>query len=158
MPYLIDGHNLIGKMTGISLEDPDDEAKLVQVLRAYCSRHATKATVYFDQGLPGRQDSPIAAGVTARFVTPPATADAAIEGHLDRLGRQARNWTVVSSDAAVSRAARHAGARVVSSEAFARELATTRSSTSAPEKPEGPASPAELEDWEELFKTPPGAD
>jgi predicted RNA-binding protein with PIN domain len=111
MPYLIDGHNLIGKM-GISLEDPEDEAKLVLVLRAYCSRHKRKATVYFDRGLRGRQDSPMAAGVTARFVTSPATADAAIGRHLDQLGRQARNWTVVSSDAAVSQAARRSGARL----------------------------------------------
>ena len=98
MPYLIDGHNLIGKMAGISLEDPEDEAKLVHMLRAYFSRRATKATVYFDRGMPGRQDSPTVAGVSARFIAPPATADAAIEGHLGRLGRQARNWTVVSSE------------------------------------------------------------
>jgi len=158
MPYLIDGHNLIGKMAGISLEDPDDEAKLVHVLRAYFARGAMKATVYFDRGLPGRQDTPTVAGVTAHFITPPATADAAIGGHLVRLGRQARNWTVVSSDAAVAQAARRSGARVISSEAFARQLAGAFSPASVPEKPEGPTSAAELEDWEKLFRTPPGAD
>ncbi len=155
MPYLIDGHNLIGKMAGITLEDPDDEAKLLSLLRAYCSRRATKATVYFDRGVPGRKDSPALAGVTARFITPPATADAAIGRHLDRLGRGARNWTVVSSDGAVAQAARRSGARVVSSEGFARQLASALAAAPTPEKPEEPASSAELEDWENLFKSPP---
>ena len=38
MPFLIDGHNLIGRMPGISLDDPDDEARLVAQLRAFCAR------------------------------------------------------------------------------------------------------------------------
>jgi S-adenosylhomocysteine hydrolase len=32
MPYMIDGHNLIGKLPDISLDDPNDEALLVQKL------------------------------------------------------------------------------------------------------------------------------
>ena len=33
MLYLIDGHNLIGQMPGLSLDDPHDEAKLVERLK-----------------------------------------------------------------------------------------------------------------------------
>ena len=51
-----------------------------------------------------------------------------------------------------------AAATVISSEAFARQLAGAFSSASVPEKPQGPTSPAEVEDWEKLFKTPPGED
>jgi len=155
MPYLIDGHNLIGRMPGISLEDPDDEAKLLAVLRTFCARQPTKATVYFDGGLPGRLDPPPASGVTAHFITPPGTADAAIGRHLNRLGRDARNWTVVSSDVSVADAARRRGARVISSEGFAQELAGALASSPPSEKPEGPPGEDELEDWEELFKSTP---
>jgi len=156
MPYLIDGHNLIGRMSGISLQDPDDEARLLALLRIYCPRQSTKATVYFDGGLPGRLDPPPASGVTAHFITPPGTADGAIVRHLIRLGREARNWTVVSSDGSVADAARRRGARVSSSEGFARELAAALASAPPPEKPEGPSGDDELEAWERLFKnTPP---
>jgi predicted RNA-binding protein with PIN domain len=50
MPILIDGHNLIGKMSSISLADPEDEDKLVRVLarRLHSQRH--KTIVVFDKG------------------------------------------------------------------------------------------------------------
>src|SRR3990172_5405302 len=109
MPYLIDGHNLIGRITGLSLDDPDDEARLLATLRSFCARQKVKATVYFDGGVPGRTRPPSGSGLTARFIVPPETADDAILNHLSRLGREARNWMVVSSDAAVVGAARRAG-------------------------------------------------
>ena len=159
MPYLIDGHNLIGRMPGISLRDPDDEAKLLARLRTYCARQGTKATVYFDRGAPGHSGPPSVSGVTAHFVTSPATADGAIGRHLHRLGRDARNWTVVTSDASVAETARRSGARVRSSEGFAQELATALTLAAPPEKPEGPPSDDELERWERLFRsTPPKPD
>ena len=59
MPLLIDGHNLIGRgqLPGLRLDDPDDEAKLVTRLRAYCARARKRATVVFDRGLPGGRHS-----------------------------------------------------------------------------------------------------
>ncbi|MBL8045607.1 MAG: hypothetical protein JNL09_03645, partial [Anaerolineales bacterium] len=50
MPFLIDGHNLIGKMPGLRLDDPDDERQLVQFLRAYLARVKKSGTVVFDRG------------------------------------------------------------------------------------------------------------
>ena len=37
MPLLIDGHNLIGQIAGMSLADPDDEGDLVMLLRRYAT-------------------------------------------------------------------------------------------------------------------------
>ena len=54
MHYLIDGHNLIAKMPDISLDDPDDEVKLVLRLRQWTAgRRKRRVTVIFDGGLPG---------------------------------------------------------------------------------------------------------
>ena len=35
MPYLIDGHNLIACLPDISLDDPNDEAQLVNKLKGF---------------------------------------------------------------------------------------------------------------------------
>lgn len=150
MPYLIDGHNLIGRMRAISLSDPDDEARLVALLAAWCDRRATSATVYFDRGAPAAGGARRQGRVTVRFVRPPGTADGAIRGQLRRIGRTASNWTVVSSDREVTAAARRAGARCLQSETFAAEL-QTRSPGPAPEKPEGSSS-EEVASWLREFR------
>lgn len=159
MPYLIDGHNLIGRMRGIRLTDPDDEAMLVARLQTFCARERTKAVVYFDGAVLSSARDPSRGGVTARFVAPPQTADAAISRHLARLGREARNWTLVSSDATVLGAARSHGAKVESSEVFARRLEGAPA-TAVDEKPQ-PPSRDEIDFWEAAFKkrrrTGPGA-
>ena len=50
MPILIDGHNLIGRLPAISLQDPDDEDKLVRLLKSYQARTGKSLTVVFDAG------------------------------------------------------------------------------------------------------------
>jgi len=152
MPYLIDGHNLIGRMPGISLADPEDEAQLLARLRTFCTREKTTATVYFDGAVIATMKEPARAGVTPRFVAPPQTADTAIRRHLERLGRQAPNWTVVTSDAAVAEAARRSRARVESSGAFARRLTNSASLPPSQDKPQEPPTPEEVARWEAAFK------
>jgi predicted RNA-binding protein with PIN domain len=139
MPYLIDGHNLIGRMPGMSLQDPDDEAALLVRLRAFCSREATTATVYFDGAVLSTMKDPPRGGVTARYVARPQSADSAIRHRLERIGREAPNWVVVTSDVAVAEAARRCRARVMSSEAFARRLTGVGPPSAAAEKPDGPS-------------------
>jgi predicted RNA-binding protein with PIN domain len=150
--YLIDGHNLIGQSPGLRLEDPDDEAQLAARLRAFLLRTRSSATVYFDRGDPGAGDPAPAAGLTVRFVPRPRTADQAILHHLARLGGDASQWTVVSSDGEVQRAARRAGARRISSRDFAHQLQTALTAQETPEKPEAPSSSDDLADWERLFR------
>ena len=53
MAYLIDGHNLIGQLPDLSLNDPNDEAKLVQKLIGFAARQQKRVVVVFDSGLPG---------------------------------------------------------------------------------------------------------
>lgn len=152
MPYLIDGHNLIGVMPDVTLEDPDDEAMLIVRLRGYLARSGKKAVVYFDRRAPGAADPAPGAGLTVRFVSAPRTADDAIEAYLARLGRQAANWVVVSSDHRVAETAARAGARHLSSPAFYRQMTGFEAERGEDEKPEVPTSEAEIDRWRRLFE------
>jgi predicted RNA-binding protein with PIN domain len=143
MPYLIDGHNLIGAMPGDRLQDPDDEAHLIRRLQRFCAASGKAATVYFDRRSPSLADPPRLGGLTVRFVSATSSADRAIRAHLQRLGGEAHNWTVVSSDGEVAAAARRSGAKSVHCAAFLRLLETPSSDASAPDKPDAPLSQSE---------------
>lgn len=149
MPYLIDGHNLIAHLPNLRLSDPDDEANLARGLLLFCQRTHSQAVVYFDRGQPAAERPGSRAGLTVRFVPPPRTADQAILAHLARLGKEARNWTVVSSDAELLASAARFGARLLTSPQFARRLLTR---ASAAEKPEAPTDPEEISSWEARFQ------
>jgi hypothetical protein len=150
MPYLVDGHNLIGQIPGLSLDDPDDELALVARLRSFCARTGKQVIVYFDGAPAGSAGPASTRGLTVRFVRRPRTADEAILAQLRRLGREAPNWTVVSSDRALQRAARSMGARSIGSEAYSRQLLAGGPSPPAPEKPQG-LTPEEVAEWQQLF-------
>src|SRR5512143_2856791 len=125
MPYLIDGHNLIPKL-GMRLDELDDELELMERLNEFCrlSRRG-QVEVYFDNAPAGSQEMRKSGLVTAHFIRRPFIADQAIRHRLQRLGRAARNWSVVSSDHQVQADARSTGASVISSEEFARTVVET---------------------------------
>ncbi len=151
MPYLVDGHNLIGKLDWIELSDPDDERQLAEALADFCRRTQRAVTTYFDGGQPGGAHTQRLGRLTLNFVSSPRTADDAIAAHVRRLGGEARNWTVVSSDAAVQAEARSAGARVLSSEAFA-ALMTADPGGQARGRETPQLSEEEVAMWEAMFK------
>jgi hypothetical protein len=147
MPFLIDGHNLIPKL-GLRLDDPDDELALVARLLEFCRLRRAQAEVFFDGAPPGRAPKRKFGAVTAFFVRQGSSADAAIEARLERLGRFARNWSVVSSDRRLQRAAQAAHARALSSEEFAGQVsAVQRESAEPAKKATNGLSPEEVEDW-----------
>lgn len=152
MPFLIDGHNLIAQMEEISLDDPEDEVLLMSRLHSFCLRTGKRVTVYFDRRSPGSSDPPLLAGLSVHFMSPPQTADQAIERHLQRLGREARNWTVVSSDREVRAAAQQSGAQSLSSRDFAQALRGEVRRSAPSEKPRPPISDEEIARWERLFR------
>jgi hypothetical protein len=153
MYYLIDGHNLIPKLPGWSLESIDDELRLVKLLQEYCRRSRNPVEVYFDNAPPGQAGPHKYGTVKAHFIRRGRTADDAIRFRLGKLGRSARNWTVVSSDQQVQADARAAHARAVPSEQFARELlAVLASAEEAGKTGEAGPSPEEVAAWMDLFK------
>jgi uncharacterized protein len=99
MHYLIDGHNLIGRMPDISLDDPDDEVKLVLRLRRWTAASLKRVvTVYFDGGLPGGKDTQLSKGrITVIFAPSNRTADDLLIQRIQQL-KNPKEYTLVSSD------------------------------------------------------------
>lgn len=151
MPYLIDGHNLIPK-TGLSLRSLDDEMALVERLQEFSRVTRQMVEVYFDGAPPGQDGVRKVGTVTAHFVRQGTIADEAIRQRLKRLGRSARNWTVVSSDRQVQAEARRVHAAVIPSDEFAGMMAGSRAAGPAPGKGEKGLSPDEVAEWMELFR------
>ena len=151
MPYLIDGHNLIPKLSGFSLNALDDEEQLIPLLQTFSRFRRQPVEVFFDGAPPGHSGPRRYGTVTAHFVRQGRTADDAIRLRLEKLGTNAKNWKVVSSDRQVQAEARSRHAESLSSENFARELMQVLDA--AQRTPEGPTklSDQEVDDWLRLF-------
>jgi uncharacterized protein len=153
MPYLIDGHNLVPKIPGMSLEDVDDEQRLLGMLGEFCRKSRKQAEVFFDNAPPGGVRARNLGLLIARFIRQGTTADEAIRQRLQRLGREARNWTVVSSDQAVQASARASQAHYISSEAFVSTLLQTLDAAQSDQgaNTDPSLSQNEVDDWLKLF-------
>lgn len=149
MPFLIDGHNLIGAYPGLQLSDPDDEHKLLRILERFGLATRRTMVVFFDRGRPDMGPlSRAGNAVRAHFVLPPRRADDAIPDFL-RGRKDARQYTVVSSDSEVRRRALRLGAKVKESARFAREVCEVLH-RSPNEKP--PDDPEDFELWMDIFR------
>jgi predicted RNA-binding protein with PIN domain len=151
MPYLIDGHNLIPKL-GLRLDSFDDELDLLRRLQEFCRLRRAEVEVYFDGAPPGQASTRKAGVVTAHFIRQGSSADAAIEARLIRMKKTAKNWTVVSSDGRVQRAASGAQAGVMPAEEFAQEMGRAQTSQIAKSKDESVLSPGEVDEWLKFFE------
>jgi predicted RNA-binding protein with PIN domain len=154
MSYVIDGHNLIPKISGLSLAQVDDETRLIRLLMTFCQKKKSRAVVFFDRAAPGHQGGRAFGAVSAIFVSDRRKADDAIHDYLAAHRREARNFTVVSSDRQVQRDATSLHAQVLSAENFADLLVGCIISEAAIQgeaQPE-PLSPEEINEWERLFR------
>ncbi len=119
---LIDGHNLIAQMPDLSLDDPDDEQKMVVVLRKYAAWRRAKVVVVFDSGLPGGRSNELSGGgVTAIFAGSHTIADRVLMERIREL-KKPGEWIVVSSDREVQVAAARRHLIVWSSPDFIKRL------------------------------------
>ena len=151
MAYIIDGHNLIPKL-GLRLDDPNDEEALIERVLEFCRIQRTQAEIYFDGAPPGTNPTRKNGAVTCYFIRQGSSADSAIERQLMRLGKQARNWTIVSSDRRVLNAARSFHAHTLSSDEFAKLLSKATGQQKG-SRAESGLSPEEVEDWLTIFKS-----
>ncbi len=153
MPYLIDGHNLIPYIPGISLQDMDDEIALIQVLQGFASHHKTRVEVYFDQAPAARAGSRSFGSVKAHFIRQNSTADKAMINRLSRMGKDAKNWTVVTSDREILVEAKSAHSQILRSADFATALRSVQPGISSDsEKQDAPeVSDGDVDYWMGLF-------
>jgi predicted RNA-binding protein with PIN domain len=149
MSTLIDGHNLIGKLSDIRLDDPDDEEQLLIRLRAYRARTGKRLIVYFDPGAtyqsPARRSK---GGVSVRQAGTGQRADDLIIRDLRR-HHNPRELTVVTSDRAIQNVAQQCQARVIDAATFAGELSHPPKKEDAREMP--PLPDEEVQEWLTIF-------
>jgi len=153
MPLLVDGHNLIGQMPGLSLASHDDEAQLVMLLRRYAARkRGRRIVVVFDRGVYGHPHNLNGYGVECSFAKSPRAADDELIRRIRSIKRQSA-WQVVTSDRAVAGEARARKVRVIASHAFARQLLKPENPTVRQEDKyrEHHLKPHEIEEWLRLF-------
>lgn len=118
MFYLIDGHNLIGQLADIDLDDPNDESLLVQKLNGWTGRTRNSVWVVFDNGIPGGPSRMTSGRVKVHFAPHETSADSVIRKRIPSL-KPPRDWTVVSDDHAVQDVARKFKVPVMRSTDFA---------------------------------------
>lgn len=158
MHYLIDGHNLIGKMPDIELDDPDDEIKLVLRLRSWTARtRSRRATVIFDHGLPGGQDRGLSTSkVQVIFASTARTADSILIKRI-KSARNPREFTIVSSDNHIRRQAEARRMPLLKAEEFVQQLGKTAKADAGGQVDDADddsgqeLSDAELQMWIDLF-------
>ena len=119
MIFLIDGHNLIGKMPDIHLSDPDDEQKLVSRLSDWAGQDKRRRLmVYFDAGeFGGMGDMLSRPSVRVQFSRIGKTADSMIVKFMQSV-KNAQEFTLVTSDREIIFAARKRRIGYILSEEF----------------------------------------
>lgn len=152
MHYLIDGHNLIGYLTDLSLDDPNDEAILVQKLTGFCARTGARCTVVFDQGLPGGRSRMSTQSVQVIFASHRSNADRVMLDRITKV-RDPRQSTVISSDNAVLNEARRRRLKSLKSAEFSRMLQREQppAKPGADEDANLHLSDDEVDEWIQLF-------
>jgi predicted RNA-binding protein with PIN domain len=150
VPILIDGHNLIGRIPALSLQDADDEEMLVRLLKSYRARAGKATTVVFDPGVSSAlSETRREGGVEIVFAPPNSSADAVIARRVAG-SRNPQGYLVITSDLGLADTVARQGARVRSSEDFAAELTGMHDSRSGREDVH--LSPEEVEAWLSLFE------
>lgn len=124
--YLVDGHNLIGQLQDLSLDDPHDEAKLTMAVKRYCMRHRVKVTIIFDNGRVGGVSRELSSSdVTVIFASPGQQADSLLMKRARDKGTikgQYGDMILVTSDNRILDLCWAYGIETLSSEEFALQL------------------------------------
>jgi predicted RNA-binding protein with PIN domain len=159
MHYLIDGHNLISQLPDISLDDPNDEAKLVLSLRKWAAAgRKRQATIIFDRGLPGGNWRYMSRGrVKATFASTGQSADELLIGRIRQVKNPAE-FTLVTSDREILAEAKARRMPFMTSKSFSKQLQKisgdqTKEEDKGVESEEPDLSQQELNEWLDIFQT-----
>ncbi len=161
MHYLIDGHNLIGKIQDISLDDPNDEVELILRLKSWAAASPKrKVTVYFDGGLPGGVAHRLSTSdIKVIFAPEGKTADSLLIKRIRKL-KNPPEYMLITSDQEIIAAAQKHHLPYLRSEAFASKMGKEKRERLAPlpsktESDDPYLSQSEVAEWLELFGPEP---
>lgn len=160
MHYLIDGHNLIGQLTDIDLEDPHDEAKLMLRLKQWAAGNRRRElTVIFDGDLAGGEWRNLSGSkVKAVFASKGHEADDLLIQRINQ-AKDPKAFTLVSSDRKVLEVAKKRQMPYIAADIFAKQLNKDIPNENTPVESnalaELPAmSDEEISEWLDVFSTP----
>ncbi len=150
---LIDGHNLIAKIPGWSLQMADKEDRLIELLQEFARVNRKTIEVYFDGAPAGYPASKNYGRVKAHFIRKGILVDHVIIDRIRKIGKQANQVRIVSSDREVQMGVHHYSANYISSEDFSKEIFSKMAGEKTIEKPDPSRQSAEeLAEYEELFR------
>ena len=160
MSIIVDGHNLIPKIRGMSLTDLNDEMQLIELLQVYCRVKRRKIEVYFDGAPAGNTGIRRFGSVTAVFVRKGIQADERDNREIGEIGKKARNWRIVTSDRKIQAQARALYVNVIQSEIFAEELEKAQGDLFAEPtaQPDNKLSQQEIVEWLKIFDEDEGGE
>lgn len=155
MVILIDGHNLIPHIPGLSLAQFDDEQKLVEMLQVFARVRRKKVEVIFDKAPMGQALKRTYGTIRVQSARPGLNADEEIRLRLEALGASARQYTVVSSDLRVQTYARAARAKIEGSDSFAQQVmgALAQATKQNDQAGERTLDAQEIAMWMEIFNS-----
>ncbi|MBV8879944.1 MAG: NYN domain-containing protein, partial [Planctomycetaceae bacterium] len=142
--FLIDGYNLLHSFAR-ARSGEEARGGLIALIHAWCERGGYRARIVFDP-TGGMKRNDARGAIEIRNVPQGRTADEEIVEALDGTDDRTQ-YTVVSNDAAIVKAAGKRGFTVVPCEEFARMISTR---PEGPEKSES-ASPGEVDYWMKEF-------
>jgi hypothetical protein len=130
--YIIDGNNLIGKISSLK-HLPDKQVareKLALLLEKYFHGRKVKVSLHFD----GFENNPIKISGVKIYYSQNRTADEMIKNEIEKI-KNTKSVIAVSSDTEVASFAKVCGCQIKSSESFYKELITSNKKSSESEKP-----------------------
>jgi len=124
MSYLVDGHNMLGQIPGLTLESPADRQRLVRTLDGFARARRCRITVVFDGDPPARWKEEMQFGrVRVLHSGRGRSADDSILAAIRR-SRAPGDIMLVTSDRALYERGRHLGAKALLGHKFRERIAS----------------------------------
>ncbi|NMA13369.1 MAG: NYN domain-containing protein [Chloroflexi bacterium] len=161
MVILVDGHNLIPKLPSLSLNDPQDERKLIEILSEYARLSRHKVILFLDKRAIGQAFAKTVGTIKIFHADERTTADETIVHYLQKHSPKSQTMLVISSDHHVQIQAKSLGAKTQRSEEFAKTVVKllqnppSYKNNKAKPKMEEPLSAEEMSDWIDIFNSGP---
>ena len=153
MIYLIDGHNLIAQMPGITLGDPNDEAHLVLRLRSWAAvDKKRKIVLIFDKGMPaGKSKNLSTPNIQVRFAPHKTTADRLLIQRINRT-KNPREFILVTGDRMIIAAAQARKMPHTTSKKFVADMKVDKRPPPPSREVDNPkVSKNDVDEWLTLF-------